>query len=77
MKIKTELLKKYISDYINFQFKDFEIEADKIADTAAINILAEIQNIIKNDIYSDFEKVENIVSIFENNKLDFGNCHDF
>ena len=77
MEIKTELLKKYISDYINFQFKDFEIEADKIADSAAINILAEIQNIIKNDIYSDFEKVENIVSIFENNKLDFGNCHDF
>ena len=77
MKIKTELLKKYISDSINNQIIDLEINADEIADTVAIKILSEIQDIIKNDYYSDFEIVERIVYIFEKYKIDFGNCHDF
>lgn len=77
MKIKTELLKKYISDSINNQIIDLEINADEIADTVAIKILSEIQDIIKNDDYSDFEIVERIVYIFEKYKIDFGNCHDF
>lgn len=77
MKIKTELLKKYISDSINNQIIDLEINADEIADTVAIKILSEIQDIIKNDDYSDFEIVERIVYMFEKYKIDFGNCHDF
>ncbi len=77
MKIKTELLKAYISDIINNQIEDFEIDADKIANTVAIEILAKIQEIIKNDNYSDFEIVDEIVCVFEDYKIDFGNCHDF
>lgn len=64
MKIKTELLKEYISDIINNNIDDFEIDADKIADSVAINMLAEIQKIIKNYDYSDFEIVDEIVCIF-------------
>lgn len=59
MKIKTELLKNYISDYINNRIENFEIDANKIADTSAINILTEIQEIIMNDNYSDFDAIEN------------------
>lgn len=77
MKIKTELLKSFIADYINNRIDNFEIDADKIANTAAIKILAEIQSIIKNDNYSDFEIVEEIVCVFEKYKIDCGNCHDF
>ena len=40
-------------------------------------MLVEIQNIIKNDKYSDFEIVEKIVCVFEKFKIDFGGCHDF
>ena len=77
MNIKTELLKMYISDYICNRIGDFEIDADKIADTAALKMLDDIQKVIENGVYSDFEKIEKIVRIFENNKIDTGNCHDF
>lgn len=77
MNIKTELLKRYISDYVNNQINDFEIDANSITDTTAINILEEIQSVIKNDIYSDFEIVEEIVYIFEKYNIDSGVCHDF
>ena len=77
MKIKTELLKAYISYIINERIEDFEIDANEIADSVAIKMLAEIQEIIKNDDYSDFEMVEEIVCVFEKYKIDFGNCHDF
>lgn len=77
MKIKVELLKTHISDFINSRIEDFEIDADDIANTVAIIILAEIQEIIKNDSYSDFERIEEIVFVFEKYKIDFGNCHDF
>ncbi len=77
MKTKVELLKTHISDFINSRIEDFEIDADDIANTVAIKILAEIQEIIKNDSYSDFERIEEIVCVFEKYKIDFGNCHDF
>ncbi len=77
MNIKVELLKNYISDFINFKIEDFEIDASQIADTTAIQMLSEIQKVIKNDAYSDFEIVEEIVCIFEKYNIDFGNCHDF
>ncbi len=75
--IKLELLKGYISDFINSKLEDFEIDADKIANTTAIKMLSEIQKIISNEDYSDFEIVEEIVCLFEKNGIDFGSCHDF
>lgn len=77
MTIKTELLKLFIMDFIGNRINDFEIDVDKITNTVAIKMLAEIQEIIKNDDYSDFEIVEEIVCVFEKYKIDFGHCHDF
>ena len=77
LRIKAELIKAHIADIINEQIADFEFDADKIADTVAIKMLAEIQDILKNDDYSDFEIVEEIVCVFEKHKIDFGSCHDF
>ncbi len=77
MKIKLELLKNYITDIINGQICDFEIDDDKIADTTAIKALAEIQEVIMNENLSDFDAVEKIVCIFEKYHLDFGGRHDF
>ncbi len=75
--IKAELLKRFIMDFIDNIIDDFEFDADLVANTMAINILAEIQEIIKNENYTDFEKVEEIVCLFEKNKIDSGSCHDF
>ncbi len=77
MNVKVELLKTHISDFINSNLEDFEIDASQIADTVAINMLYEIQSIISNENYSDFEAIEEIVCVFERNKIDFGFRHDF
>ncbi len=77
MDIKLELLKKYISDFINYRMEDFEINASQIADSTAIQVLSEIQNVIRNENYSDFDVIEEIVCIFEKYKIDFGFRHDF
>ena len=77
MNIKLELLKGYISDYINSNLENIEIDASQIADTVATNMLREIQNIIRNEDYSDFDAIEKIVCVFEKNKIDFGFRHTF
>ncbi|MBQ8807919.1 MAG: hypothetical protein IJZ81_01265 [Clostridia bacterium] len=77
MNIKLELLKSYITDVISSNIESFEIDENEIADTLAINMLREIQSIVKNENYSDFEAIEKIVCLFENYKIDYGFRHDF
>ena len=76
MNIKVELLKNYISHYVNQHINDFEIDADKITHSVAVKALSEIQNILQSDNY-DEEIVEQIVAIFEKYNLDFGSCHNY
>ena len=77
MDIKVELLKNHITDFIKFKIEDFEVDASQIADTTAIQMLSEIQKVIKDENYSDFEAVEEIVCIFKKYNIDTGSCHDF
>jgi len=77
MTIKTELLKRHIFDYVKEHIEDFEIDADEIVNSTALEVLSEIQNIIQNDNYSDFERIERIVCLFEAYNLDAGVCHNF
>ena len=77
MNIKVELLKKHIIDFIKFNVQDLEIDATQIADTTAIQMLSEIQEVIKNDDYSDFDAIERSVCIFERFNVDAGSRHDF
>lgn len=77
MNIKLELLREYINDYVRFKLEDFEIDASQIADTTAIKALAEIQEVIKDESYSDFDAIEEIVCIFEKYKITAGFRHDF
>ena len=62
MNIKVELLRRHIIDIIRFRTQDLEIDASQIADTTATMMLSEIQQIIKNEDYSDFQAIEEIVS---------------
>ena len=77
MNIKLELLKEHISCFINSRLEDFNIDADKIADSAAISILLQTRDILQNSEYTDFDVVEEIVSLFEQNGIDCGGRHDF
>ncbi len=76
MNIKVELLKNYIIDFIKFRMQDFNIDASRIADTTATRMLGEIQDVIKNENFSDFDVVEEIVCIFEKYNIDAGYRHD-
>lgn len=77
MNIKLELLSNAISDMVMRRLGSINIDADKIANTTAINALSEIQKVIKNDDISDFDAVEEIVCIFEKYKISAGIRHDF
>lgn len=77
MDIKLELLKNEIGDFIKYRMEELDLDASKIADTTAILMLAEIQDVIKDEANSDFDAVEKIVCIFEKYNIDFGFRHDF
>ena len=65
MNIKKELLRSGIADFIANNLDEFEIDENEITNTVAINMLAEIQRVIRNEDYSDFDAIEEIVCIFE------------
>ena len=77
MNIKTELIKSYVADFICNNINDFGIDADEIADAKAVEVLGEIQKILHQNEFDDFEMIEEIVCIFEKYNLDAGVCHDF
>ncbi len=77
MKIKVDLLKAYIADYVVNRIRDFRIDENKIANTTAIKMIGEIQEIIMNEEYDDFEAIEEIVCVFERYRIDAGSRHDF
>ena len=76
MTIKTELIKGYIADSICSQITDFDIDENQVADTRAIQALAEIQEILDHDELSDFEMVDSIVSVFAKYNLAFSGYYD-
>ena len=77
MNIKTELLRNSLAEFVKSEMEDFEIDSSQIADTTATQMLSEIQTVIKNESYSDFDVVEKIVCIFEKYNIDSGSRHDF
>ena len=77
MNIKLELLKNEIAELVINRLDDLDIDADSIIETTAASVLAEIQGCIKNEKLSDFEVVEEIVSIFEKHNISSGSRHDF
>lgn len=77
MNIKTDLIKKHIAECIVNQIDDFDIDEAMAVDSKAIQILSEIQQILKNEDYDDFEAVDKIVGIFCANGIDSGSRHDF
>ncbi len=76
MNIKLELIQNHICDMIKNIFES-NLETNQIADTNAILILNKIKEIIADDSLSDFDAIEEIVCILEENNIDCGGRHDF
>ena len=81
MSIMLELIYKELSgtmnDALRQVLRDTKLDFNEIAQTKAISALSEIQEVIQNDEYDDFEVVERIVCIFEKHKISAGVRHDF
>ena len=77
MDLSLELLSSCLADYIQEELTLKNFNAKKLVDTKATRILQEIQNVLEKEDLSDFQIVEEIVCIFEKNKLSAGGCHDF
>ncbi len=76
MNIKIELIQNHICDMIKNIFES-NLETNQIADTNAILILNKIKKVIADDSLSDFDAIEEIVCILEENNIDCGGRHDF
>lgn len=77
MRIKTELFANAVRDSLINYLPYMDIDIGEIADTIAIKALSEIQEVLNNYEYNDFEIVEKIVCIFEKYDLSSGSAHDF
>lgn len=77
MDIRLDILKAYVAECVTTNFDKIGIDADEIVSTKATEMLAEILVIIRNEKLTDFEVVEKIVNIFENNNIRCFGRHDF
>ena len=76
MDLKLELIQNHICDMIKNIFQS-DFDANQIADSNAILILDKIKKITSDDSLSDFDAIEEIVYLLEENNIDCGPRHDF
>lgn len=81
MELFKEIIIKYLEkEKINVIFPNLKISVSEIVEMECYKALQKIKTIIENDSLSDvecFEKIEEIVCIFESLGSDGGNRHDF
>lgn len=74
---REELLIRYITEFVKNSIDTMNIDVNEVACNTAVMALSEIQKVLKNYETDDFEKIEEIVCIFEKYNLNAGVCHDF
>ena len=77
MNTKLELIQSHITEMVAKLLKDNIVDYNTIADTNAIIALDRIKKIIADDSLSDFDAIEEIVCVLEENNIDCGSRHDF
>ena len=80
MELIKELLREFIKgEHFEINFSN-KTDLEKIMENKCYIALREIREIIRNDELEDsdcFEKIEEIVSLFESMGIDCGSRHDF
>ena len=75
MKLKLELLSSQLAKMMRENIEALDIDADQVADSAALSALDEIKSVI-NEGLSDFDIVHRIVNILQKYNIDTGVCHN-
>lgn len=76
---KSILLSALNESKINIEFSNSDI-IEKSFNNKCYNLLVKITEILKSESYTDDEcyfKIEEIVCLFEDNKIDCGNSHNY
>lgn len=71
-----QLMSQNIADTVLENMKNLQLESDQI-NHRALTMLGEIQNVVAFLDLNDFEIVECIVKILQENGFYTGSCHDF
>lgn len=81
MELAAELLGKLLENrQINITFPGLNLTAPDILEAASYQALCQIQDILRDDTLDDpecFQKIEEIVQVFERMGTDCGCRHDF
>ena len=81
MELATELLSKLLENrQVNVTFPGLRLSAAEILESASYQALCQIHDILCDDTLSDqecFQKIEQIVCVFEGLGSGCGNRHDF
>ena len=77
MEIAKQLICSKIGALMVDQIDIHQLDFEKIAQQQAVYILEQIQQVILQSDWTDFEQIDAIVDIFYANGLDVGGCHDF
>lgn len=81
MQLAAELLGKLLENrQINVTFPGLNLTAPDILEAASYQALCQIQDILRDDTLDDpecFQKIEEIVRVFERIGTDCGSRHDF
>lgn len=77
MNIRLELLKACIAETVAENFNRLNIDVNEIVDTKATQMLSEVLIAVRDSSLSDFDVVEKIVVMFEENNITCLGRHDF
>ena len=72
MNLKLELIRERVADMVSRQIEDFDIDLNRIANTKAITMLGEIHAVLQNKNLEDYQMIESISNIFNENGVTGG-----
>ena len=76
MNLVLELVSEPLLQKIAEKVVDIKVDANEVVQTTALTVLNEIKKIIGDESKDEFDKIENIVRIFENYNIDTNGCCD-
>lgn len=77
MDLVLELASEPVLQKIAEKVVDIKVDVNEVVQTTALTVLNEIKKIIGDESKDEFEKIENIVRVFENYNIDTNGCCDY
>lgn len=76
MNLVMELVSEPVLQKIAEKVIDIEIDINEVVQTTALKVLSDIKMIVCDESKDELDKIENIVTIFENYNINTNGCCD-